>query len=575
MKKIICSLLILCTIFLVSCGSTESTSSNSNTNSTASSEDTTTNELISIESINTDKGIYESYDEETTVTFDASSTSYTITEAGTYMLTGTITETVVIDVDDEDVRLILNNVTIETTIDSAILVLSADDVEISVPEGTINYLIDSNNYSETNQEYNSVIYSEADLVINGSGTLNVEANYNNGILTKDDLMIFDVTLSVTSVDDGIIGRDSLYIQNATVSVDSEGDALKSTYTSDDDTITDKGYIYIQSGEISLTSGDEGIQATSDIYIAGGSVSVISESKGIKSDTSIYVLDGNVSVNSEDDAFHTDTNLEISGGVLTIDTNDDALHSDNYLTISNGEINIVNCYEGIEGKNITITGGNITIVANDDGINGSDPDIDIADAPKPNEPTDTTLSTATIDISGGVLLIDSDDDSIDSNGVVNISGGVIVINGPSTGTQSAVDYDLEWNLTGGTLIAVAGYGNETKTPSEGSTQVSFMYNTQSFQAAGTQVSLLDEDGTVIVSFTPTKVFQAILISTPDLDNSTTYSLCLNGTIDGELVNGYYSNATLTNYSVLDTFELDDVTNTFNAETTTIGGPPGRR
>ncbi len=567
MKKISALILTLLILFLGACDSTDA-------NVTVTYPEVTEG-TYTVEEIDLEKVSYEAYDEELCIVLDGESESYTITEEGTYILRGTITETVTVDVGDEDVRLILDNVTISTDLNSAILVLSADDVEISVPEGTVNYLSDSENYSELYSEYGSVLYSEADLVINGSGSLEVVANYNNGIQTKDDLILLDLTLDVTSVDDGIIGRDSLTVQNADITVTSQGDSIKTTYTSEEETDTEKGYLQVISGSVTLNSGDDGIQTTSNVIVDGGTITINADSKGLKSDAALYYNDGTLTINSTDDAIHVVTDLFISGGTLNITAGDDAIHSDDYLYISDGVINIYDCFEGIEGKYIYISGGTMDITAEDDGINGSDPEIGIEDAARPGEVADPTTSTALVEISGGVIIVESEDDSIDSNGILNISGGNIVVNGPTSGAQSSFDYDIEFNLTGGTLIAVSGYGQETKTPTADSTQVSLMYNLGSTQYAGTLISLLDEDGNVIVSFASEKYFQAVFISTPDLDNSTTYTLCVGGTITGDLTNGYYSDGTLEDYTVVETFELNDTTNEFNLTDTTTNTPPARR
>lgn len=568
MKKVYILLLVVFTIFLVSCGSSEFNEEDATYTGSIEEENI-------VNAIDLDKVAYESYEEESCVVLDGESESYYITEEGSYILRGNITDTIIINVDEEeDVRLILDDVTIISEYNSAILVLSADDIEISVPEGTTNYIEDSSVYANDYSSYNSAIYSEADLLINGTGSLEVIANYNNGIQTKDDLIIIDLTLSISSVDDGIIGRDSLTIQNANVTIDSVGDCLKTTYTTDDDTETDKGYLQIISGNITLSSEDDGLSATSNVIITGGIIEINADSQGVSSDDGFYYYNGSMSIESKEDAVHVVNLLSISGGSIEISTDDDALHSDCYLYISDGTINIVDSFEGIEGKYIYISGGNINVNAEDDGINGSDPNVSILDAAKPGEEADPETSTALIEISGGVIYIESEDDSIDSNGILNISGGLIIVDGPTSGTQSAFDYDIEFNLTGGTLIAVAGYGVETKTPTEDSTQISLMYNLGYTKTSGTTVTLIDDEGNIVVSFTPKKSYQAIIISTPDLDSSTTYTLCLGGDVSGTEEYGIYLSGTITNYQTVESFTLSDITNTFN-DTSSDMVMPGRR
>ncbi|WP_082394381.1 carbohydrate-binding domain-containing protein [Halolactibacillus sp. JCM 19043] len=53
--------------------------------------------------------------------------------------------------------------------------------------------------------------------MNGSGQLTVETSSNDGITSRDDLLITEVTLDVTALDDGIVGRDMTYITHSTLS----------------------------------------------------------------------------------------------------------------------------------------------------------------------------------------------------------------------------------------------------------------------------------------------------------------------------------------------------------------------
>ena len=50
------------------------------------------------------------------------------------------------------------------------------------------------------------IFSHDDLTINGSGALTVTGNLNDGIHSKDDLIITGGNLSVTAVNDGLKGK---------------------------------------------------------------------------------------------------------------------------------------------------------------------------------------------------------------------------------------------------------------------------------------------------------------------------------------------------------------------------------
>ena len=553
-------------------------------------EDIVVEDIINDE-INFNENRYIDYTDESYITLDGSSTNYTITTSGTYELTGQIDETVIVDIsEDEDIRLILNQVTITPSINSAILILSADDVEISVVEGSTNTLVDSTNYADLYQDYNATIYSNADLGINGLGTLNVVSNYNDAIQTKDDLMLVDLSLNITSKDDAIIGRDSISIDAVNLTIDALGDGLKTT----NDENEMKGFTYIKSGTFDITALGDGIDSKNSIIIEDGTLTFDTENESIKSDQNIYIANGDYTIESLDDGIDSDQNIIINGGrfninsdkdalhsnqsitlsnlSLVIHATDDAIHSDDVLTILSGTITITSSYEGLEGKSIFISGGTINIVATDDGINASDPEVEVVEGGIPNLQTDPTESTAIINISGGNLIIEAEDDGIDANGTFIMTGGTVVINGPVNGMQSAVDYDLKWIQEGGILIAVAGYGHETKVPSSESTQTTIVYNLEQTNHANQTFSLID-DQSVLYAFTPKKEYEVILISSPDLNLNSTYSISFNGEITGDLINGYYTLANVENDTIFATFNLDEIINTFNLEATSVTPFPG--
>jgi hypothetical protein len=585
MKKLLAIVLLTLSLILVGCDTLDEEPSITLSTTT---EDIDVEEIMSMD-IDFEDGVYEDYTSDSYTIIDGSSSSYTITSEGTYVLTGTIQETIFVDLmEDEDVRLILNNVTIEASENAAIMVLSADDVIISIPEGTTSTLSDSVSYNESYADDDATIYSSADLVINGSGTLNVNANCNNAIQTKDDLMLVDVTINITSVDDGIIGRDSILVQNATINIISNGDGIKAT----NDESTDKGYIYIESGIFNINAGSDGFDAVNNIVIDDGTFDIVSGGEGIKSDANIYIADGNFTIDSVEDAIDSDGELAINGGTFDVSSDTDAIHSNLSVTLSNmdivinalddgihsdtelyllsGHITIENSYEGLEAKYIYIVDGSIDITSSDDGINASDPEITVVEGPFQ---AGSTTSTAQILMTGGTVIINSENDGVDANGSFTMQGGILIINGPTNGMQSAVDYDLTWTQTGGILIGVAGYGHETKAPSDTSTQMTLVYNTESIHD-GETISIL-EDGEILYTFTPTKSYQAILISSPELNNTSTYSIAFNGDIDGTLENGYYTKVEVSNYDVYTTLTLSQTINTYNLdELSNEPLPPGR-
>ncbi len=153
-----------------------------------------------------------------------SGNTITITEAGTYVISGTLSDgQIVVDTTDEEkVQLVLNGVTITNSTQSPIYIKKAKDYAmITLKAGTTNTLTDNETYtlptSET-EELDATIYSKADLVINGTGSLVVNANFNDGIKTNDSLHIVSGNITVDAVHDAIYAKDAITIDDGNLNI---------------------------------------------------------------------------------------------------------------------------------------------------------------------------------------------------------------------------------------------------------------------------------------------------------------------------------------------------------------------
>ena len=102
-----------------------------------------------------------------------------------------------------------------------IYVANAEKTVITLAEGTENIVSDGASYIFPDAEIdepNAAVFSNDDLTINGSGSLTVNASYNNGITSKDDLLIAGGNVTVNALNDGIKGRDSLILLDGFISV---------------------------------------------------------------------------------------------------------------------------------------------------------------------------------------------------------------------------------------------------------------------------------------------------------------------------------------------------------------------
>src|SRR5699024_4854708 len=107
------------------------------------------------------------------------------------------------------------------------------------------------------------------LPILGSGKLTVNANYNNGIASNDDLKIQSGNIVVNAKNNGIKGKDCINVTDGNITINSEGDGMKSDNTTD----KTKGYVYIEGGKINITSKQDGIQAETQLLVAEGDITI--------------------------------------------------------------------------------------------------------------------------------------------------------------------------------------------------------------------------------------------------------------------------------------------------------------
>ncbi len=368
----------------------------------------------------------------------------TITEAGTYILSGDYEGMIVVEVGEADkVQLVLANATITNENGPAVYVRSADKVFLTAAEGTVNVISDGSDYTLTDDDttLDAAVFSRDDLTINGAGKLTIYGNYKHAVVSKDDLVITAKDLSVSAQNVGLNGKDSVRLSEASVSITAGSDGIRSDNGAD----ADKGFVSVADSTLTIVSGKDGIQAetvftaenaTLSITSGGGSGARsgdASESyKGIKAGVLISIKGGVYAIDSLDDAIHTNGSILISDGAFTLRSRDDGVHANEKVEISGGTLNI-SAYEGIEATYILISGGDITITASDDGINAA---------------RKSSAYTPTVEITGGMVTITmgaGDTDGIDSNGNVIITGGTISISG-----NSAFDYDGTATFTGGTV-----------------------------------------------------------------------------------------------------------------------------
>lgn len=215
----------------------------------------------------------------------------TILKSGTYILQGELSDgRIVVDIDDDDiVRLVLSGVTITSGDSAPIFVKEAKETILTLEENTTNIITDADTYifeNEEDDEPNAAIFSKDDLAVNGTGTLVINANYNHGIQSKDDLVIISGTINIKSKGDSIVGKDSVLIKEADITIESGNAGIKGTSVE-----SGKGYIYLDNPVIDITSVGDGLHSDTVVQMDGGDVSIKTEDDGIHADIKVLINGG--------------------------------------------------------------------------------------------------------------------------------------------------------------------------------------------------------------------------------------------------------------------------------------------
>ncbi len=440
-----------------------------------------------------------------------------------------------------------------------------DEVQIVAKAGTVNIISDGTSHTEsyTNSDGETVtvegaIFSKDDLKIKGSGTLTVNGNVSDAIVCKNDLKIYNGTITVNAVDDGIRGKDSVTVGNAadtdfstlnlTVNT-KQGDGIKSTGT--DASTADKSYgnVTINGGTLDINSYADGIQGEQSVVINGGIIDIYTyegagfsgtvsgstggwegstttsspdvSAKGIKavglydsagttwqSVGDITINGGTITVDSSDDAIHCGGSMNLYGGVMKLATADDGVHSDHNVTIGQGTANtfddvqiiVSKGYEGIEGLNITMNSGTVICNTTDDGFNAAGG----ADGSgsgnnmgwKPGSTGGTSGGSYSLNLKGGFALVNVADGDHDGFD----SNGALTISGGYcvTNGNEAFDCDGTKSCTGGVWVENTGSGGMGGGMMGGGSLTASVSASGS-ASKGTRISLVGSDNKVIVSF----------------------------------------------------------------------------
>jgi len=616
MKKCLSVVLVLLLVFglLAGCGNNntggdnnkENDSNSSNSGTVTSGDDANSNsDPVDVDFSQTDADMFTDRDSKTeydasksvtiklngtTATASSSSvkisgSTVTITEEATYVISGTLSDGMIVVNAPETAKLqlVFNGINITKSTSAALYIIEADKVFVTLAEGTENTLANGGTFTAIDENnIDGAVYSKQDLTFNGSGALTVTSPAGHGIVCKDDLVFTGGTYTVNSASHGLDANDSVRITKASLEIDAGKDAIHAENTDD----ASLGFVYIASVTITAEAEGDGIAAGAYLQIEGGNFDLLVgggaengtkassgnyggfmggghggmrpggnqnfttttedtvSMKGLKAANSILISGGTFKIDSADDSIHSDVSVTINGGTFEIASGDDAIHAEDTLTVTAGEIDISESYEGLEALHIDVQGGDIKLKASDDGLNaagGTDQsgteggrDGMFGGGMGGGKPGGMgghggmSSGNGSIVISGGNLYINSSGDGLDANGTLEISGGYTVVVGPTQGDTATLDYDKSGIITGGTFI---GTGAQGMAQSFSDSEQGVIAISVGNQSAGTKILLKDKSGNTIIEHSPELNFAVVILSSPDIKKGETYTVTV-GSESGE-------------------------------------------
>jgi hypothetical protein len=274
-------------VILAMCLMTSGCSSQNYTTNSKNTDTTVTSSITAQDTNVTHADDADNYKTEITGEFSITSTDgstltqndsiYTITQAGEYTVTGLLSEgQIVVNADDNaEITIVLNGTSITCSNGSPIYIKNADNVKIKSEENTYNCIVDARTEADDNSDNsssengNAAIYAACDLKLVGKGALSVTGNYNNGIQSKDDISIKNVTIKVNAVNNAIKGNDEVAIESGEIiAISRKGDGIKTSNSSLSNKGKQKGNVIISGGNIDIYAACDGIDAAYGVDVSG-------------------------------------------------------------------------------------------------------------------------------------------------------------------------------------------------------------------------------------------------------------------------------------------------------------------
>lgn len=510
-KSCVAAVILAMCLMTSGCGSQNYTINSKNTDTTVTSSITAQDTNV------THADDADNYKTEITGEFSITSTDgstitqndsvYTITQAGEYTVTGLLSEgQIVVDADDNaEITIVLNGTSITCSNGSPIYIKNADNVKIKSEENTYNCIVDAraeaddNSDNSSSENGNAAIYAACDLKLVGKGALSVTGNYNNGIQSKDDISIKNVTIKVNAINNAIKGNDEVAIESGEIiAISRKGDGIKTSNSSLSTKGKQKGNVIISGGNIDIYAACDGIDAAYGVDVSGdGNLNIYTDtysdySEAVAADNSgsstsssgsLASNPGSSISNPDSSASNPGSSNQNQGSSSKSSSNATMMTYTTTANTDNQNNSSVGTPPDMNNAQNNGNMGNPPDMNNSSSNSGNNPDMkgnfgggnraangmpgnnSSGNSSKKSYSTKGIKAESEINISGAAINISSTDDGIHANsdsgvletgedgkGIISISGGTITI---STG-DDGIHADKELNITDGYINVLTSY-----------------------------------------------------------------------------------------------------------------------
>ena len=141
----------------------------------------------------------------------------TITEPGSYVLTGRLTGCVYVDPGKGEVELVLDGADIDGRTGAGIVAVSGERLTVRLPEGSVNRVKDGGR----DESFNAAIYSKVPMRFEGEGALYVTGRNQDGIRAEKAALTFNGGSYAIKAPENGIGAKTLTINDGHFSIQAE------------------------------------------------------------------------------------------------------------------------------------------------------------------------------------------------------------------------------------------------------------------------------------------------------------------------------------------------------------------